>query len=195
MRFHAHGVKAVATVAALAAAVPPLNGLLTGQMLTHMLVQIPLLFACGVLWGAGILSPADSRWRTWNLQGVAGLLFAALVLTYWMTPIALDHATAGGVWALAKVLSLALAGVAAGSSWRLGSVVAQLFYGGNMLWMMMTAGMLYADSAQRLCNAYLWDDQVRTGQGLMVLSILGAGALLALAVRTRPGTPESEWTP
>jgi hypothetical protein len=100
-----------------------------------------------------------------------------------MTPIALDHAAADWGWDVAKVLSLSLAGVAAGLSWRLGSVVTQLFYAGNMLWMMITAGILYQDAEQRLCNAYLWDDQVKTGQGLVALSILCACVVLVIAAR------------
>lgn len=160
-------------------------------MLTHMLVQIPLIFACAVMWGASLRLRANARWLSWNLQGAPGLLLSAFVLTYWMTPIALDHATADWGWDVAKVLSLSLAGVAAGLSWRLGSVVTQLFYAGNMLWMMITAGILYQDAEQRLCNAYLWDDQVKTGQGLVALSILCACVVLAVAARagyrqTRP---------
>jgi hypothetical protein len=176
-------------MAAAAASIPPLNGLLTGHMLTHMLVQIPLIFACAVMWGASIRLRPHVTWLSWNLQGVPGLLLSAFVLTYWMTPIALDHAAADGVWNLAKVLSLALAGLAAGISWRLGSVVTQLFYVGNLLWMMVTAGILYQDADQRLCNAYLWGDQVKTGQGLVALSILCGCAVLGVAART--GTRDS----
>ncbi len=153
-------------------------------MLTHMLVQIPLIFACAIMWGANMRLRKNATWLSWNLQGAPGLLLSALVLTYWMTPIALDHAAAAWGWDIAKVLSLSLAGVAAGISWRLGSVVTQLFYAGNMLWMMITVGILYQDADQRLCNAYLWDDQVRTGQGLVALSILCSCVVLVVAART-----------
>jgi hypothetical protein len=178
-----YGVRAIVAIAAATAAIPPLNGILTSQMLTHMLVQIPLIFACAVMWGASLRLRANARWPSWNLQGAPGLLLSAFVLTYWMTPIALDHAAADWGWNVAKVLSLSVAGVAAGLSWRLGSVVTQLFYAGNMLWMMITAGILYQDAEQRLCNAYLWDDQVKTGQGLVALSIMCACVVLAVAAR------------
>ncbi len=178
-----YGVRAIVTIAAATAAILSLNGILTSQMLTHMLVQIPLIFACAVMWGASLRLRANARWPSWNLQGAPGLLLSAFVLTYWMTPIALDHAAADWGWDVAKVLSLSLAGVAAGLSWRLGSVVTQLFYAGNMLWMMITAGILYQDAEQRLCNAYLWDDQVKTGQGLVALSILCACVVLVIAAR------------
>jgi hypothetical protein len=176
-------IRAIATIVAAIAAIPPLAGIFTGQMLTHMLVQIPLIFACAVMWGASVRLHANVPWLSWNLQGAPGLLLSAFVLTYWMTPIALDHAAADWGWDFAKVLSLVLAGVAAGISWRLGSVVTQLFYAGNMLWMMITAGILYQDADQRLCNAYLWDDQVKTGQGLVALSVLCACVVLVVAAR------------
>jgi hypothetical protein len=37
----------------------------------------------------------------------------------------------------------------------------------------MTAivGLLYQDTPARLCNAYLLDDQLRAGQGLVLLSV------------------------
>jgi hypothetical protein len=31
--------------------------------------------------------------------------------------------------------------------------------------------LLYQESTQRYCNAYLWDDQVMTGQALVMASI------------------------
>jgi hypothetical protein len=185
----AHVIGFSLTVAAVAASIPPLNGILTGHMLTHMLVQIPLVFACAATWGTSVRWRVDAPWLRWNIQGVPGLLLSAFVLTYWMTPIALDHATADGAWDLAKILSLGLAGAAAGVSWRLGSAVVQVFYVGNMLWMMGTAGLLYQDTDERLCNAYLWNDQLETGEGLVAVSILCACVVLLIAVRTRRRHP------
>ena len=46
-----------------------------------------------------------------------------------------------------------------------------VFYVGNMLWMSITVGMLYQESTELYCNAYLWNDQVMTGQALVVASI------------------------
>src|SRR5258708_14084844 len=41
--------------------------------------------------------------------------------------------------------------------------------------MTITAGMLYQESTQRLCNAYLWDDQAITGRTLVGASLVLAG--------------------
>jgi hypothetical protein len=176
------------TVASSLAVIPPLGDWLTRYMTLHMLVQIPLLFSCAAMWGARVRLRRQAPWLRWNLQGAPGLLFSALILAYWMTPIALDHAAADWVWNLAKIGSLAAAGLAAGISWRLSSVVTRSFYAGNMLWMTATVGLLYQESDQRLCNAYLWNDQLLCGQCLLVASVVGACIGLLVIARTHGGT-------
>jgi hypothetical protein len=156
---------------AVLSAIPPLDNLIMRMMLTQMLVQIPLLFVAAAIWGARVRWANQARWRAWNMQGASGLLASAFVLAFWMTPIALDHAASDWSWELAKIISVASAGFAAGVSWRLGSSVTHVFYLGNMLWMSITVGMLYQESTERYCNAYLWDDQALTGRALVVASI------------------------
>jgi hypothetical protein len=159
------------TLMAVLSALPPLGNVLMRMMLTQMLVQIPMIFVVAAMWGARVRWTAHARWRAWNVQGASGLLTAALVAAFWMTPIALDHAASDRSWEAAKVISLAAGGFVAGVSWTLGSLVTRAFYVGNMLWMAVTVGMLYQESTQRYCNAYLWDDQTMTGQALVVASI------------------------
>ena len=48
-------------------------------------------------------------------SGASGLLASAFVLAFWMTPIALDHAASEWPWELAKIISVASAGFAAGA--------------------------------------------------------------------------------
>ena len=159
------------TSLAVLSAIPPFGNLIIHTMLTQMLVQIPLLFVAAAMWGERLRWPAQARWRAWNAQGASGLLVSALVLAFWMTPIALDHAASEWPWEAAKIISVASAGLAAGVSWRLGSSVTHIFYLGNVLWMSITVGMLFQESTERYCNAYLWGDQALTGQTLVVSSI------------------------
>jgi hypothetical protein len=156
---------------AVLSGVPPLGDLLLGTMFTQMLVQIPLLFCAGGVLAGLVCWPDHTRWEAWNVQGASGLLTSALVLTFWMTPIALDHAAVEYSWEVAKVASVVVVGFVAGASWRLASGITRIFYLGNMLWMTVTIGMLYEESPQRFCNAYLWDDQAITGRGLVVASL------------------------
>jgi len=135
-------------------------------------VQIPLIFLAAASWSARIRWPTEARWIRWNAQGAPGLLFSAIVLAIWMTPIALDGAAADSLWETGKIASVSAAGVSAGISWRLGSGVAHAFFVGNMIWMTTTAGMLYQETTERLCNAYRWDDQAITGQALVGVSVV-----------------------
>ena len=152
-------------------------------MLTQMLVQIPLIFLAAVCWSTRIRWPEGASWIRWNAQGAPGLLFSAFILAYWMTPIALDGAAADSLRETLKIASVAAAGISAGVSWRLGSGVAHAFYVGNMLWMTVTAGMLYQETTQRLCNAYLWDDQAITGQALVGVSLVLAVTWMFMIAR------------
>jgi hypothetical protein len=159
------------TALAVLSAIPPLGNLIMRMMLTQMLVQIPLLFGAAAMWGTRVRWLTQARWRAWNAQGASGLLASTFVLVFWMTPIALDHAASEWPWEVAKSISVTSGGFVAGISWRLGSPVTHIFYLGNMLWMSITVGMLYQESTERYCNAYLWDDQALTGRALVVASI------------------------
>ena len=159
------------TLLAVSSALPPSGDLLMRTMLTQMLVQIPLLFGAAAMWGTRVRWLTQARWRAWNAQGASGLLASTFVLVFWMTPIALDHAASEWPWEVAKSISVTSGGFVAGISWRLGSPVTHIFYLGNMLWMSITVGMLYQESTERYCNAYLWDDQALTGRALVVASI------------------------
>jgi hypothetical protein len=168
---HERRVRRALACLAIVSAFPPVGSWLLQSMLTQMLVQIPIVFFAAAAWGFRPREGVGAVWLRWNSQGVPGLLAATCCLAYWMTPIALDHAAADPLWDAAKLMSLAAAGWIAGISWRQAANIAKIFYLGNMVWMSITAGMLYQESKQRLCNAYLWDDQTVTGRMLVLASI------------------------
>jgi hypothetical protein len=147
-------------------------------MLSHMLLQIPALLLAGGLLSAA-WPPIGPEGR-WNLGGVPGLLAASLVLAFWMTPIALDHAVSSRAWDTSKALSALLAGAVGIRSWRVAPTMVRAFFVGNFVWMSATAGMLYQDQGLRLCNAYLLDDQADAGCGLVLLAILCGVSWIAL---------------
>jgi len=49
--------------------------------------------------------------------------------------------------------------------------------------MTAAAGQWFQDTPVRLCNAYLLDDQLRLGQGLVLLSIVVAAGVIVHVVR------------
>lgn len=159
---------------------PALRQGLESSMALHMLLEFPLLFLAG--WAAqGRMS--DRCWQRLDWRGLAGSTLLLAVSAFWMIPAALDLALLDGRVAAAKYLSWWLAGAAMAGSWQRLDPMVALFMGGNLAWMMATAGLLYQSSTQRLCVNYLQDEQVWSGAGLI------AGALtlgLLLLWRTLP---------
>lgn len=175
---------AMAAVALLGLlAMPPLRHALEAGMTTHMLVQFPLLALCGAM----LAHALPARWRTacdrWNAYGVSGLLAAALVLAVLMIPRVLDLALVDARVEAAKWLALVACGAALRLSWRPAGLLVQGFFLGNVLPMTVVAGQLFQDTPVRLCNAYLLDDQVRLGRGLVWIAAAAAAIWLALVIR------------
>ncbi|MEJ8838727.1 hypothetical protein [Ramlibacter sp. AN1133] len=176
-----------ATAAALAGlavlALPPVRRLLESSMSLHMLVQFPLVVAAGYFLARAL----PTAWRRhvdgWNAHGIAGLLACALTLMVLMIPRLLDLVLVDARAEAAKWLALLACGAALQLSWRRAGLLVQAFFLGNLLPMMAAAGQLYQDAPLRLCNAYLLDDQVRLGQGLVILSVLGAIGAIAVGLR------------
>lgn len=176
------------TVALLAAlALPPARQWLESSMTLHMLVQFPLLVAAGFLLARTI--PAEWRLRAdpWNDHGIAGLLACAAILMVLMIPRVLDLALADLRVESAKWLALLAAGAALQLSWRRAGLLVQAFFLGNLLPMTAAVGQLYQDAPVRLCNAYLLDDQVRLGQGLVILAAAGGVAAVVHVLRRWSG--------
>jgi hypothetical protein len=164
---------------------PPLREALMARMSLHMNLQLPLLLACG----AGLVAPwcrAAAAWlQPMNLRGLSGLVLGSGLFSVWMVPRALDAAVTHAAIDALKVLSLLLAGAALAASWRPAGVVVQGFFVGNAVWMAATVGLLVVQVPQRLCNAYLEDDQRQAGYGLLALGL--AAGLTWLAALVRPG--------
>jgi hypothetical protein len=175
--------------AALALLLPPARHALESSMAAHMLLQVPLLVACGAML-AQVPPPCRERLARWNSHGIAGLFAVALATALLMVPRLLDLAVADWRIDLAKAAVLLACGAALRLSWRPAGPLVQGFFLGNVLPMMAAVGQLYQDSPLRLCNAYLLDDQVRLGEALVAVSIaVGAvwfTALVMALVRSQP---------
>jgi hypothetical protein len=176
----------LATLAALALlgvlALPAARQTLEASMSAHMLLQYPLLALAGY-WLAAALAPRWlARLQRFNAHGITGLFASAMILAILMIPRVLDLALVDKRIALVKALALIFCGAALRLSWRPAGLLVQGFYLGNVLPMMAVVGSLYANAPQRVCNAYLLDDQARLGQLLIWLSAgiaLTWGALVA----------------
>lgn len=175
----------VTATAAVALSLPPLRPLIEQSMVWHMLVQMPLLVLAG-WWAASAWAPA--RGMRWNRFGLTGLMLAQCLTAYWMIPATIDRAVVVPSADAAKIISLVLAGAALRLGLRQAPVAAQLFFAGYGLPMLAWLGWYLASTDLRLCNAYSLQSQLRTGWGLVALSVaLG----LAWAVSLRPQAARS----
>lgn len=159
----------------------------------HMLVQMPMLLGAGV---AGVYATScamryfratqnrlfdviarrtvacGKKWNEeWDKYGIVSLTFFLLLSAYWMIPKSLDDVLVSPTAETLKFAGFFFAGVILPGTMERANRVTQLFFLGNFGWMMAIVGMLYQDTSVRLCNAYLLDDQIIAGQGLVVLSI------------------------
>lgn len=149
---------------------------LEASMLTHMLLQFPLLIVAGVLLGQDVPAAALIRLGAWNAHGIAGLSLFVVVLGLAMVPRLLDLVLVDARLEAIKVAALVLCGVALRFSWAQAGAVLQGFFLGNALPMMAITGWLYETSPARVCNAYRLDEQQVLGQLLGWIAAIIAAA-------------------
>lgn len=164
------------------AGLPPLAGWWEASMVRHMLVQVPMLVAAGVL-----SAPAPGGARHSPVEGAAAVMVATFALMFWMMPRWLDAAVDSRAVDLAKFATLVLlAGVPLGWGWRRLGPVGRAFVWAQAVSMAGALGILYATFPVRLCTSYLVSEQEALGR-----LILAAAAALALAggLRAMTGRP------
>jgi hypothetical protein len=173
----------------IALAAPASRTGLESNMVLHMLVQLPLLagigYCIGAAWlrsrrgGAGARILADVQ--SFNAGGATGLLAASFVMVLWMLPRFLDLARLDASVDAIKFMSVPAAGVAVALSWRRCPAIARGVVHLEVIATLLRFGWGYLAADERLCLAYLVDDQQRTGELLLWL-----GAVYAVAVAWRP---------
>jgi hypothetical protein len=144
---------------------------LEASMLRHMLLQLPLLATAGWLLAGRARWPRSRRIAVLDQQGLCGLTALLFISAYWMIPRALEQSINLPLAEAGKFLSLVALGALLPGSLSRANWIVQLFFLGNFSWMMAVAGMQYQNLPQRLCNAYLLDDQIITGVALVIASV------------------------
>lgn len=180
-------VAACAIVSALA--LPPLRDWFESGMALHMLLQLPLLAVAGFVIGktwlnarrGGDAARTLACAQTFNAGGVTGLIFASFVMLLWMLPRFLDLARLDIGIDLIKFVSVLLAGIAIALSWPRLPVIARAVVHLEVIATLLRFGWGYLAAEERLCLAYLADDQQLTGTLLLWL-----GAIYAAAITWRP---------
>jgi len=152
------------------------------RMVTHMVIELPLLFAIG--WWAAPAGGSGAGWlRMINASGLTGLTVATVISAIWMLPLSLDAAVLDPVAGWLKVGSVLFAGWITRISLREARTAVQAFFLLNWAWMTAAAGALYQQAPERLCSTYQQGDQTWTGIGLVALVVAVVATWMAVSFR------------
>jgi hypothetical protein len=154
-------------------ATPTVREWMEATMTGHMLLQIPLLAAIGIM--SCHLLP--ERLQNSLLAAAGGaipcVLLATFASSYWMLPRALDGALANSLNEAAKFLSLPLlVGLPLGLAWKRLRIVGRSFVWTNAISMLAVLGWLYIIAPVRVCNNYLVDQQEIAGWWMVKLAVV-----------------------
>jgi len=152
---------------------------LESAMVTHALVQLPLLAASGVLYTRSL---PRTRSPSKDAYAVPVLLVALFCAALWMLPRTLDASLTDARWEAAKLTTLpVLVGASLGWSWPRLLPLTRAFVWSNLLSMLLVLGWLYRAAPIRVCNFYLASEQVHLATGYFsIAALIAAGCLLRL---------------
>lgn len=159
---------AVAIAIGVVIAMTPLGSWLESTLVGHVLVEIPLLVAVGVVVGAKAAPRLDPILGPINGGGIPGILLGTITLVFWMIPRWLDASLTDASVGAAKYGSLiVLVGMPLAWSWTRLHPIARAVVKIELLAMLFRLGWLYMISPDRLCNNYLIHDQIWLGRGFL----------------------------
>ncbi|KFI21346.1 membrane protein [Nitrosococcus oceani] len=151
-------------------ALPPLRHALEMSMITHMLVQLPVLAFLGWWLGQTFPEKLKRRIAPWNRWGISGMILVVVTVFYWMLPRALDAAISEPLFEIAKFIGIPLfVGTALSLSWFQLNFIARGVLMLEFWAMFMRLGWLYVVLPDRLCANYLLGEQRILGRALLIL--------------------------
>jgi hypothetical protein len=157
-----------------------------GSMVLHMALQFPLLLLAGAC--AAVLlerrrPTLAAAWARFDRDGLLGTIGLSGVAGLWMVPVALDAALLDPGMAAWKYTSWCFAGWCVALAWPGMATAMRLFLLGNLAWMSFSVGLLYAETEQRLCVSYRFDEQAWAGGALCVAALMLLGGIVGVAIR------------
>lgn len=156
---------------------PDVRGSQESTLVTHMLVQLPLLTLSGWCLGTGLLSMLPRLGRTeWNQGGIPGLIIAVFTLLFWMLPKSLDGSLDDPLLEVVKFVTLPLCfGLPLALSWPRAQALVRGFLKAQFISMLGVLSFIYTHAPVRICNNYLVSEQETAG-------LLLGGAAVVLAI-------------
>jgi hypothetical protein len=174
-------------------ALPLLRLWLEASLVSHVLMQMPLLALSGWLLGAAIAPRLYKAMEQWNRCGIPGLALAVFTSLFWMLPRSVDGAVQYGGHEMLKFLTLPCVGAALALSLRRTHVLLAAILKANLVSMLGVLAWLYTAAPVRLCNSYLASDQRMLGVGMALLGcFLALNWALGLLFGPYAGRPTAE---
>ena len=161
----------ISVVIFLVLVLPNSRSYLEQSMVSHMLVQLPLLAYCGVL--IGNFSQKFFKLKIAYCYSLPLIIVAFTTAMFWMLPRNLDASLAYTEFEILKFITIPLLlGVPLSLGWHNVGAITRSFFITNLLSMLVVLAWLYIEAPVRLCNYYLIDEQQVVGQ--LILYITGA---------------------
>jgi hypothetical protein len=153
------GALVIAAIIVLVLVLPRSRSVLEGRLVTHVLIQMPLLVLSGWLVGH-VWSMGLELWmRCWNAGGVPGLLAVMFVAPYWMLPRSVDGAIQQAHLEAGKFITLPLAGGVSALSFSRAPPLLRGAINANAISMCLVLAWVYHAAPVRLCTSCLGSDQ------------------------------------
>lgn len=165
------GVIAASAAVLMLLASPLGRDALEARLVTHMLVQLPLLVLVGLGFGHATSAIVRAARARWNRGGATGLVLAFVIGMFWMLPRAMDSALVDMRFEIGKFVSLPLAGLALAWSYQQAGVIVKGVLTAHVVSALGVMGWAYLAAPVRLCNSYLASDQQAAGAGLLGLGV------------------------
>ena len=161
----------ISFIAWLILALPKMQIALQQNMLSHMLLQIPLLILIGII--VGLVIKTKNHIKINYSYALPGLLIASFSMLFWMLPRSLDASLSSSSYAIAKFITLPLLiGIPLALCWDAITPITKGFFITQIISMLMVLSWLYIESPVRLCNYYLINEQQQLGNALLFLTLL-----------------------
>ena len=160
----------VGSVLWLLIALTPAGSFLEASLLSHVLVEIPLLIFIGITIGSLMRQRMP---RILDSISIPCVLLASFTLVFWMIPRWLDASLNDEFVAFIKYTSVPLLiGIPLALCWRNLHPIARGVVKIEFLAMLFRLGWIYLVAPDRLCNNYLLSEQQQLGNMLIILGFL-----------------------
>ena len=151
--------------------IPAVRIWLESSMVSHVLIELPLLIVGGMLVGGFALERYPALARVMKKYSAAALFAALFTFLYWMLPQSLDASLSDPDNAVMKFISLpVLLGVPLASPELQTSPIIKGFVICNLISMLLVMGWLYMTAPMQLCNYYVQGEQQQLGQLLVLIA-------------------------